>query len=166
MCLGAQLISRAADGGVHPADRAEVGWCPVELTPDGAADPVVGALPPSFTAFQWHYYAWRLPPGGTLLATSDAAPQAFRLGERVWAVQFHPEVTEAMVEAWCVEGAAELPAAIDEMRARTRAEISRWNETGRRLCGAFLRAAEHLGRGGQASSGSDASAAQACHEPT
>ena len=66
-------------------------------------------MPPRFEAFQWHYYGFELPAGAELLAENDAARQAYRLGERTWGVQFHPEVTRHMLDHWFVEGAAELP---------------------------------------------------------
>ena len=58
VCLGAQLVARAAGAGVGPAERPEVGWFTVELSDDGAGDPVVGVLPPRVDAFQWHYYTF------------------------------------------------------------------------------------------------------------
>ena len=72
-----------------------------------------------------------------LLAENDAALQAYRLGERTWGVQFHPEVTRHMLDYWFVEGEAELPdpAAV---RRDTDAFLGTWNAQGRLLCGAFL----------------------------
>src|SRR5262245_28612 len=55
VCLGAQLIARAAGAGVGPAVEPELGWLAVELTPAGRGDPVLGVLPPRFEAFQWHH---------------------------------------------------------------------------------------------------------------
>ena len=66
-------------------------------------------MPARFDAFQWHYYSFELPAGAELLAENDAARQAYRLGERTWGVQFHPEVTRHMLDHWFVEGEAELP---------------------------------------------------------
>lgn len=146
VCLGSQLLSRAADGGVHPAEEAEIGWYAVELTDAGSADPVLRALPRRFTAFQWHHYAWRLPPGGVLLAESPAAPQAFRLADRFWGVQFHPEVSAAMLESWTTEGAAELPIAADDLRAETGERLPAWNAHGSALFDAFLTEVARLGR--------------------
>ncbi len=57
-------------------------------------------FPPRFDAFQWHYYTWELPLGAELLAANGAARQAYRLGERTWAVQFHPEVNAVMLDHW------------------------------------------------------------------
>jgi GMP synthase-like glutamine amidotransferase len=143
ICLGSQLLARAADTWVAPAAQPEIGWCEVELTEEGTADPVLSALPVRFEAFQWHEYAHGLPEGAVTLATNPACLQGFRLGEFCWGVQFHPEVTEPQLERWMVEdlGSSER----ERLRAETRARIGRWNELGRRLCRSFLAAAERLG---------------------
>jgi GMP synthase (glutamine-hydrolysing) len=138
VCLGSQMIARAAGGVIGPAAAAEVGWHDVELTDDGRSDPVLGMLPSPFEAFQWHYYAWELPPGGVLLATNDAAPQAYRVGERVWGVQFHPEVTRRMLDAWFAHGEAELPKPREQLSRETDERLGPWNTQGRALCEAFL----------------------------
>jgi GMP synthase (glutamine-hydrolysing) len=141
VCLGAQLIARVAGASVGRADQKEVAWCEVELTRDGADDPVVGVFPTRFDAFQWHHYTFGLPDGATLLGTSDRARQAYRLGDRVWAVQFHPEVTRVMVDHWCAVGRAELPRPRDDVARETDENLGTWNTRGRALCNAFLDAA-------------------------
>jgi GMP synthase-like glutamine amidotransferase len=140
VCLGAQMLARAAGSWVAPAQTAEIGWFDVELTPAGRADPVLGVLGERATALQWHHYTFGIPAHGTELARSDVCSQAFRVGE-AWALQFHAEVTQTMVEAWIAEDGHELPLPPDEFLASTRAHISRWNEQGRALCAAFLAAA-------------------------
>ena len=137
VCLGAQLVARAAGAPVGPAVNPEVGWTSVHLNDAGRNDPVLGVLPERFDAFQWHYYTFDLPAGAELLAENDAARQAYRLGERTWGIQFHAEVTRPMLEKWFVEGPAELPDPI-KVRADTDAFLDGWNGHGRRLCGAFL----------------------------
>jgi len=137
VCLGAQLIARAVGARVGPAPKAEVGWHAVHVNEAGRADPVLGVLPERIDAFQWHYYGFELPPGAELLADNDASRQGYRLGERTWGVQFHPEVTRHMLDFWFVEGEAELPDA-NVVRAETDALLGAWNEHGRRLCNAFL----------------------------
>jgi GMP synthase (glutamine-hydrolysing) len=140
VCLGAQLLARAAGAWVAPAPVSEVGWFEVELTREGEADPVLGVLGRRTTAFQWHHYTFGIPEGGTELARSDACSQAFRVGN-AWAIQFHAEVTRQMVESWIEEDAHELPMPPDELLSETRARIDAWNEHGRALCSAFLASA-------------------------
>ena len=71
-----------------------IGAVPVTLTDEGRADPLLSDLPPTFDAFLGHKEAVRdLPRGAALLASSATCPvQAFRLGTRVYATQFHPEL--------------------------------------------------------------------------
>ncbi|KAA9087201.1 glutamine amidotransferase [Microbacterium radiodurans] len=66
----------------------------VELSPAGAADPLLKGMPERFTAFVGHKEAIAsLPPRATLLASSAGCPvQMFRVGSNVYATQFHPEL--------------------------------------------------------------------------
>lgn len=139
VCLGSQLIARAAGARVFRADEPEVGWLPVELTDAAAADPVASALPERFDAFQWHHYTHGLPDGAVELARSRVCLQAFRLGN-AWGVQFHPEVRAEQVESWLAEDPDDVadPAGL---RGATQERIGGWNALGRRLCSAFLDAA-------------------------
>jgi GMP synthase-like glutamine amidotransferase len=143
VCLGAQLIARAAGASVGPSGSPEVGWFEVARD-DGCDDPVVGVLPDRFRAFQWHYYTFDLPPGAALLAASDAARQAYRLGDRVWGIQFHAEVDRRMLDHWLREGREELPKPVEELRAETDRYLPTWNVQGKALCEAFLAEASRL----------------------
>lgn len=136
VCLGSQLIARAAGARVFRAREPEVGWLPVEVTGVGAKDPVVGALPERFDAFQWHHYTHELPAGAVELARSPVCTQAFRLGN-AWGLQFHPEVRAAQVESWLAEDPDDVADPV-ALRAETRERIESWNELGRRLCTVFL----------------------------
>jgi GMP synthase (glutamine-hydrolysing) len=131
VCLGAQMVARVLGARVGPASQPEIGWHPVELTEAGRADPVLGALPDRFDALEWHSYAFDLPAGAELLAQSPVCPQAFRLGETTWGVQFHPEATLAMLECWRSSSAGSAPpVALDP--------IHRWNDIGAQLAHAFF----------------------------
>jgi len=136
VCLGAQLLARAAGASVHPAPEPEIGWLPVERTPAAAADPVFAAVPARFEAFQWHHYTYDLPAGAVELARSDSCTQAFRLGAAV-GIQFHAEVTEAQVGSWLMEDPDDVDDA-EALRAATRERIGAWNAFGRSLCRRFL----------------------------
>jgi GMP synthase (glutamine-hydrolysing) len=100
VCLGAQMLARAAGGSVGPSPEAEWGWQPVSLTDDGLRDPLFTGLPRTFDVFQWHSYAFELPPGAVPLASSPVCLQAFRAGDCAWGVQWHPEVTGESVLHW------------------------------------------------------------------
>lgn len=139
VCLGAQLVARAAGGRVFRAPAPEIGWYEVELTEAGRADAVLSSTPPRFDAFQWHHYTWALPAAAEL-ARGGGLSQAYRLGERAWGVQFHPEITAPQIEAWIADAPGDVGDAA-ALRATTRERIAGWNRLGRELCGAFLAAA-------------------------
>jgi GMP synthase (glutamine-hydrolysing) len=144
VCLGVQLLARASGAWVgRMPDGPEIGWHSVELTEAGAADPVVGALPQTFEALQWHHYTYGLPGGAVELARSPACTQAFRLGDACWGVQFHPEVTAAQLEGWLADKDDPPPDA-ERLREETIEKIDGWNELGRSLCAAFLDTAADL----------------------
>jgi GMP synthase (glutamine-hydrolysing) len=141
VCLGAQMLARAAGAWVGPAREPEIGWVEIELTPEGRADPVLGVLPPRTETFQWHHYTYGVPQGGAELARSEVCSQAFRAGERAWGLQFHAEVTLPMLEAWAAEEPDELPVPAEQFLAAAESRIATSNEQGRRLCAAFLETA-------------------------
>jgi len=136
VCLGAQMLARAAGAGVFPVSEPEIGWLEVELTPEGRADPVLGALPERTTAFQWHSYTFGIPESGIELARSPVCTQAFRRGS-AWGIQFHAEVTLDMVRAWIAEEPHELRDP-EAFLAETEERIAGWNEQGKALASAFL----------------------------
>ena len=63
-------------------------------TAAGAADPLLAELPDTFAAFVGHKEAITvLPSSATLLVRGETCPvQMFRVGQNVYATQFHPEL--------------------------------------------------------------------------
>ena len=109
ICLGAQLIAQALGGKVYRGDRKEIGWYRIYLTGEGRRDPLFEAMPDVPVVFQWHGDTFELPDDGVRLAYSYIYPnQAFRVGDRVYGLQFHLEVTEEMVCSWIAEYRDEL----------------------------------------------------------
>lgn len=93
-CYGIGTLGVLRGGVVDRAYGEPVSCVTITLTDDGTKDPIFGALSESFDAFLGHKEAVsRLPDGAVLLASSDACPvQGFRLGDNVYATQFHPEL--------------------------------------------------------------------------
>ena len=91
LCFGGQLMARALGGQSFRAGRSEIGWLPVRTN-----DPELIAEGPWF---QWHFDTFTLPPGARLLAETDVGPQAYVIG-RSLGLQFHPEVTPEIMDAW------------------------------------------------------------------
>jgi GMP synthase (glutamine-hydrolysing) len=143
VCLGAQLVAEAAGASVGPAVRPEVGWCDVDLTEDARLDPLLRGMPGRLRAFEWHSYAFDLPPGAVALARSEVGLQAYRIGELAWGVQFHAEVTAETLAAWsdAYGDDDEVHAAGADLAAvarETEQRIEAWNDFGRTLCSRFL----------------------------
>jgi GMP synthase (glutamine-hydrolysing) len=147
VCLGAQVLARAAGGAVGPASRAEWGWNPVELTGPGVDDRLFRGQPHRFEVFQWHSYSFELPPGAVPLALNAVCLQSFRIGAAVWGVQWHPEVTAESILFWGREhppAPGGVPVAVDvaALDAAVSARIEATNADGGALCARFLEAAE------------------------
>ena len=140
ICLGAQTLAFAAGAPVTQLPAPQIGFLEAELTAEGRSDPVLGVLPERFPALYGNAYRFDVPPGGVELARGDGRAQAYRLGERAWAVQFHPEARRDQVLDWW-RAEPELPKALDDLAADLDAEIGRWHDRGRALCLAFLDAA-------------------------
>jgi GMP synthase-like glutamine amidotransferase len=148
VCLGAQLFARAAGGRVERTPEPEIGWFPVELTDAAESDPVFSALPHRFASLQWHEYAAGVPPGAVELAKNDAGSQAYRLGQAVWGVQFHPEVRFDQLVGWIRSYGAAAPVPPGPFIADAERHITAWNSIGRTLCTRFLDSAQLAPRAG------------------
>jgi GMP synthase (glutamine-hydrolysing) len=151
VCLGAQMLAAALGAKVAPNPQKEIGWYPVIREPGADGDPLLAAFGQTETVFQWHGDTFGLPTGAVRLASSPLRQgssrrmeQAFRYGDRAWGLQFHVEVTEAMVRAWLrtpVNKAelALLRGVIDPMAIRRQSSqhIGRLQELSRHVATAF-----------------------------
>ena len=91
LCFGGQMLARVLGGDVFRNEVSEIGWLPVrsndaELVPEGPW-------------FQWHFDVFGAPPGSEVIAETDLCPQAFVFG-RSLGLQFHPEVTQEIMDDW------------------------------------------------------------------
>lgn len=104
ICLGAQMLARHLGAKVypHPQDHAEIGYYPIEPTKAGKE---LGAWPEQ--VYQWHREGFELPAGAISLATGPGSfeQQAYKFGDTSYCIQFHPEVTLAMMHRWTVRAA-------------------------------------------------------------
>jgi GMP synthase-like glutamine amidotransferase len=91
ICFGGQLLARVLGGESFRSEIAEIGWLPVRSREHG--------LVSDGPWFQWHFDSFTLPPGARLIADSAVGPQAYTIG-RSLGVQFHPEVTPEIMDAW------------------------------------------------------------------
>ncbi|PXA86372.1 glutamine amidotransferase [Nostoc sp. 3335mG] len=105
VCLGSQLIAAALGDEVKPGLVREVGFAPVTLTEAGKASPLAALA--GVPVLHWHGDVFTVPEGGVLLAETEAAPQAFAIGDTVLALQCHPEMgaPDDGIDVWLAEDA-------------------------------------------------------------
>ncbi|WP_417505826.1 glutamine amidotransferase [Microbacterium sp.] len=138
ICLGAQLIAEEMGAAVAPTGSVEIGYAPLELTPEGLDSPLrpLDGLP----VLHWHGDAFTIPEGARQLArTPDFPNQAFAT-DTVLALQFHLEADHRTIGNWLIGHAHELhhhdidPRTIREqarihgprLEAAARAAIATW----------------------------------------
>jgi GMP synthase (glutamine-hydrolysing) len=100
VCFGCQALARARGGRVVKSPAGwEIGSVSVTLRPGAVLDPLFEGLPSPLAVLATHEdRVESLPPECVVLAGNDSAPiQAFRAGESVWGVQFHPEATTGIL---------------------------------------------------------------------
>jgi GMP synthase-like glutamine amidotransferase len=132
ICFGGQLLARVLGGDSFRAEQSEIGWLPVR-----SSDP---ELVPEGPWFQWHFDSFTVPEGATLLAESDAGPQAYVIG-RSLGVQFHPEVTPQIMDEWVRVYRHELDDSgvdPDALLAETHRNAASARATSRKLLDAYL----------------------------
>lgn len=98
-CYGVGTLGLHAGGVVDTTYSEPVSAVDVTVTPEGRADPLLADIPDRFAAYVGHKEALSsLPPGAVLLASAQSCPvQMFRLGENMYATQFHPELDEQAI---------------------------------------------------------------------
>jgi GMP synthase (glutamine-hydrolysing) len=98
ICQGAQSIAYTlgARCGPRPGEPHEFGYYTVRPTDAGKA-----YFPDELVVAEAHFHEFEVPDGADLLASSETFPnQAMRYGDNVFAVQFHPEATLAILRRW------------------------------------------------------------------
>lgn len=109
ICLGGQMLARAMGGKVMSNSHPEIGWFDVTVNSQGMQDPLVSSAGLSPRFYQWHYDTFFPPTNAVILAESSICPrQAFRIGEKAYGFQFHPEADFQLIDEWLqVEGTDE-----------------------------------------------------------
>jgi GMP synthase-like glutamine amidotransferase len=102
VCLGHQLLAAALGGDVGPGRVAEVGLMEVDLTEAGKQSPFFAGLPERITCLQWHGAEVRCAPedAHVLASSPGCSVQAMSIDGVALGIQFHVEVTPAMVSEW------------------------------------------------------------------
>lgn len=103
ICQGAQMIAHHLGAWAGPREQEIFEFGYYEITPAADAGDFLTA---PLTVCQAHFHTFDLPYGAVRLAGNDNYEnQAFRLGESVYGLQFHPEVTAQGFRRWQTEKA-------------------------------------------------------------
>ncbi len=132
ICFGAQAFAQAMGGAVEKAPDTEVGLRQVYT----GNEAIVSAGP----WFMWHGDTFVPPPTADVIARTPAGPQAYRSGAHLL-VQFHPEATADIVEAWLAFDDSDFrTAGVDPLQilAAMRGSHAEAKARADRLVGAFL----------------------------
>lgn len=126
ICLGSQIMAAALGSTVYPgAQGKEIGWSPISLTGQGASGPLAELQASRTQVLHWHGDTFDLPSRATLLASTERyRSQAFSVGARGLALQFHPEVSAAGLERWFIGHTLEIASTPGVSVARLRAETA------------------------------------------
>jgi len=101
LCLGAQLIARAAGARVYKAPVKELGMVPISLTEQGKQDPLFEGVGQNSHFFQWHEDTFDVPDAGILLGQGKDCPnQIFKIGSKAYGFQCHMEISRQEALAW------------------------------------------------------------------
>jgi GMP synthase (glutamine-hydrolysing) len=103
ICYGHQLLADALGGEVgRNRYGREIGQIDVQLTDEGADDPLLGGLSGTLRVSSSHRQSVRrLPPSARRLGFNEADEnQAYAVGRRAWGVQFHPEWDHGVIRAY------------------------------------------------------------------
>jgi GMP synthase-like glutamine amidotransferase len=105
ICLGGQLLARALGKRVFANPVAEVGWFPLELTEAGRQDSILPSASETPTVYHYHFETFEIPDGATCLARSAGCErQAYKLNDRTYGLQFHPEADHQLLSEWMSVG--------------------------------------------------------------
>lgn len=95
ICLGAQLLAEVMGARIFKNAHPEIGWFPVNLTPEAGSSPLFNGLPEEFTPFHWHGETFEVPEEAVRTSESEGCKnQSFTFGNRILGLQFHIEMTE------------------------------------------------------------------------
>jgi GMP synthase-like glutamine amidotransferase len=104
VCLGMQILAKVSGGRVYRAPNPEIGWYPMELTREGAKDPLFRGVNPPLNVLQVHRETVRTHGTMKVLAIgSPCAIQAVTIGETAYGIQGNLHLDNRMFDCWTGE---------------------------------------------------------------
>ena len=131
ICLGAQMLATAVDGKSLRTPEPEAGVVALTITEAAKSDPLFGVLETEeVPGVAWHQdYIVDLPEDAQVLAKTSACPvHAFKLGNNVYGMQFHPEVTSSTVKGWATPN-NDVLTKLNKLPSAALAEVEKNSET-------------------------------------
>jgi GMP synthase (glutamine-hydrolysing) len=106
ICLGAQLIAEAMGAAVRSTGAVEIGYAPLDLTPQGRTSPLrhLDGVP----VLHWHGDEFGIPSSAAHLASTPGFPHQAFSAPNVLGLQFHLEADSESIERWLIGHAHEL----------------------------------------------------------
>ncbi len=102
ICLGSQLLAKAAGARVVKSPVKEIGWYQIQKCQLADSDRLFDGFCEEVPVFQWHGDMFQIPSGGLLLASAQGCPhQALKVGSNAYGLQFHIEITDKSIKEWC-----------------------------------------------------------------
>lgn len=141
-CLGGQLLAKALGADVSPMGYLESGWQAMQRLDQAAPSPWLAHAPQDVSIFQWHGDRFALPEGAqALLSSRWCAQQGFSWGDKVLALQGHPEMNQALLREWLSDWSSMLDAtqASQQSSAQMLADVSGKVEQLNQLAEGFYR---------------------------
>jgi GMP synthase-like glutamine amidotransferase len=119
ICLGSQLLAKAAGAKVVRSPVKEIGWYQIQKCQLADSDRLFDGFCEQVPVFQWHGDMFQIPSNGHLLARAQGCPhQALRVGSNAYGLQFHVEITDKSIKEWCDEySATDLPGRMDHAKS-------------------------------------------------
>ena len=153
ICLGMQVLVKAAGGAVQPARAKEVGFRDrsdrdfvLSVTDAGGEDPLLVGLPAHFPVFQLHGETVQLTSDMTVLATGHGCRnQIVRVAPGAYGLQPHVELTADLLANWAVQDPDLQPLGAAALARDFAAIRPSYNQVGTRLIHNFLYVAGLIG---------------------
>jgi len=149
ICLGFQLLAKAAKAKVIPCYLKEVGLHNqqgesyfLHLTKKGRSDSLLNQLNLEISLFQLHGETIQMNDDIELLATSkDCVNQIIKVGTNAYGIQSHFELSPEMLDIWILKDADLQEMDVQQMRADFLAQYIEYKKNGLLLFSNFFKLA-------------------------
>ncbi|GAK10438.1 type 1 glutamine amidotransferase [Geomicrobium sp. JCM 19039] len=126
ICLGGQMIASAFSASITRMPTKEFGLTLLHKTSSANSDPLFFDLPKRMKFMQYHEDVFSLPTEALQLCSGDVCEQqAFRIGSKTYALQFHPEVNARIASEW-VEHFGQQNRRVEKIDGSDLAEAQSW----------------------------------------